>query len=282
MIRKIPPLLCLIIFSLLVGKGVYFLKKGFSPRRIHALNHFVHEDWDAETNEALNQTFHYLGRGRQCFAFASTDGKYVLKFPRTDIYKTPFWVQVLGTSSYRKKLEQGHQIREEFILNSFHISSNELKNQTALLATHLGKSQPSKRVLTLKDALGCTHRLALHNTSFVLQYKRPLLMKEFAKARKNGDNALAQKILSSILATIAERAKMGILNRDRSFLRNYGYKDGTAYQIDIGSFFKDPSLSKSQAYEKSLRDSSDPIKEWLSENDPDMLPHLEANLNKLL
>lgn len=268
-------LLLLLLFCAGVGKGLYFLKGGFSPRRIHPLNHRVSDNWNEEVNQALGQPFHYIGRGRQCFAFASQDGKYVLKLPRTDIYKTPFWARVLPVAEYREKLEADHCKMEAFILESFRLSFEELQSQTGLLALHLGQSDRKGKKLTLIDAMGYTHHLPLEKTSFVLQYKQPLLMKAFSSALAQGNRKEAEKILSALLDVIVERGKKGILNRDRSFLCNYGFDGKKAYQIDVGSFFrtecKDP-------FRKSVYDSIDPIQEYLSKIDPQMLEYFNQQL----
>ena len=137
-------LLGLLFLSLGIGKGIYFLKDGFSFRRIHSLKRQECFGLDEHAKHILNQTFYYLGRGRQCFAFASSDGKYVLKFPRTDIYSTPLWAKVLPLKKYRKELESAHKEREEFIRESFRISFEYLKEDTGLIAVHLGQTEPSK------------------------------------------------------------------------------------------------------------------------------------------
>ncbi|MGB7978476.1 MAG: hypothetical protein WCF19_04865 [Chlamydiales bacterium] len=274
--KKFSILLLLALLSALSGELLYYLKDGFSARRVQSLPYPVAEGWDTDAGGALEQPFRYIGRGRQCFAFSSADRKYVLKLPRTDIYKTPFWVRSLPLPSYRARLEADHLERETFILNSFQLSASELKRQTALIALHLGQSAPSGKELTLIDALGCTHRFPLHKTPFILQLKQPILMQSFQTALAKGDQKEAERILDALLAVIVERASQGILNRDRSFLRNYGYDGQTAYQIDVGSFFRKPDLTPSDAYEKSIRDSTDPILEWLAQNAPHMRDYFSA------
>jgi hypothetical protein len=278
--KKIISFLVIFFVSLAVGKTLHFLKNGFSARRVQSLSFAVHDDFSDEVKKALQQPFHYIGRGRQCFAFASEDEKYVLKFPRTDIYKTPLWVRAVGLSAYRKKLEANHKKREAFILESFKISSEELKEQTGILALHLGQSFSKGQFLTLLDAAHCKHLLPLERASFVLQYKHPILMKAFSEAIQKKEQSQAEKILDALLAAIHERASHGILNRDRSFLRNYGFDGEKAYQIDVGSFFKNPHLALDQAYQKSIRDSVDPIREWLSQYSPETIPHLNQKLKE--
>ncbi len=281
MIRKFCMLLFLVLISISIGKGLHSIKDGFSSRRIQGLDVWVQEDLNDEAKEVLRGPFHYIGRGRQCFAFASADEKYVLKFPRTDIYTTPFWLKVLPFHVYREKLERDHKRRKEFVLNSFRISFDELHNQTAMVATHLGKSF-SNGYLTVIDQLGCEHTLPIRSTSFVLQYKHPILMKEFIKALADQDKKRCEKILDSLLDVIVIRAQKGILNRDRSFLKNYGFDGERAYQIDVGSFFKIPNLPLKEAYQKSIRDSIDPVQEWLTENAPEMLDYLNSKLKDIL
>lgn len=271
----------MIFISASLAKGVHIAKDGFSTRRIQSLDGWVKEDLSDEAKGALKQSFRYVGRGRQCFAFASEDGKYILKFPRTDIYKTPFWAQVLPVAPYRQTLEARHKAREDFILESFRLSYNELKNQTALLAIHLGKSH-CKDKLTVYDKMGSKYLLSLGSTSFVLQYKQPILMQQFQQAMTRGELQEAKKILDSLLIVVVERARKGILNRDRSFLRNYGFDGEKAYQIDVGSFFKNPALTPEASYQKSVRDSIDPVQEWLSLNSPEMLEYINEKLEEFI
>lgn len=278
---KLLILMFLTLLSLGVGRGLHALKDGFNPKRIQSLNFWVEDALSEEAKQALKQPFRYLGRGRQCFAFASEDGRYVLKFPRTDIYKTPFWAKALPVTSYRNRLEQSHQRREAFILNSIALSFQELREQTALLAVHLGRSL-SHEQLTVIDKFGSTYHLPVASTPFILQRKTPLLIPAFQQALTRGDLPEAQKILDALLTAIIERASKGILNRDRSFLRNYGFDGEKAYQIDVGSFFRNPKMSFEESYHKSIRDSINPVQEWLSTHSPEMLSYLNEKIRHIL
>lgn len=280
--KKVILLLFLIAFSLTVGKVIHYWNDGFSARRIYTIGHDVSSTLDSETDQILSQPFHYLGRGRQCFAFESDDGRYVLKFPRTDIYRTPFWVRALPVTNYRKNLEADHAYRRQFILTSFNLSYHELRDQTGLIALHLGQTEPTTKKLTVYDKRGYKHILPLESTSFVLQHKHPILMKVFTTALENNERDKAKRILDAFIQIVTHRAQKGILNRDRSFLRNYGFDGEKAYQIDVGSFFCKPELSPAATYQKSIRDSMDPVQEWLAKTDPEMLAYLNEKLNLIL
>jgi len=279
--RKFSILLVLIAFCLGVGKSLYYLRDGFSDRRLYRPEITEPTVIDEEFTQILSQNFYYLGRGRQCFAFVSEDDKYVLKLPRTDIYHTPFWVRALPVHSYRKWFQTMQLKRKQDLLESFRIAFKDLKTQTGILTLHLGTSEPKGQKLTLVDALGYPHRLNLEEVSFILQYKHPLLTQQFLAALEK-DEVQAKQILDALLTTIAERAQKRVLNRDRSFLRNYGYDGQRAFQIDIGSFFRMEGLQGDIAFQKSIRDSTDPIQEWLAEAAPQLLPYFHQNLDASL
>ena len=277
--RKLFCLFFLTFFAIGLAKGLHFLKDGFSPRRLHCLDLPANEEWGEEVAQILAKPFRYLGRGRQCFAFESLDEKYVIKFPRTDIYKTPLWVRALPLKAYRKNLEAKHLHKEQFILASVDISLNELKEQTGLLAVHFGKSSSQGKKISAIDNLGCTHLLPLEKTSFILQYKWPLLTKLFSTALQNGEKGEAKRILDALIDVIIERSQKGIFNKDPSFLRNYGFDGEKAHPIDIGTFCRMPELDPALAPQKSIDYSMGPIRDWLGKTDPEMLEHLN---NKLL
>jgi hypothetical protein len=275
--RKIAWLLLLCSFCLGVGKGVHSLKDGFSYRRIQGIDTWVSEEFDEETKAALSQTFFYLGRGRQCFAFESEDHRYVLKMPRTDIYAAPLWAKALPLSDSIKDLLKAKKRRETFVLGSFHLALEELRTQTATIALHFGKS-PSRTPLILVDKLGCTHRVLLGKTAFALQYKKPILSKILVAHLQKGEKEKAKKIVDALFDVIYDRAQRGILNKDRSFLKNFGYDGVQAYQIDIGSFYRNPRLTLEEAKWKSLTESIAPVQEWLTDLDPELLAHLNQRL----
>ncbi|PIS02230.1 MAG: hypothetical protein COT85_06775 [Chlamydiae bacterium CG10_big_fil_rev_8_21_14_0_10_42_34] len=275
--KKLITLLFLIALSISTAKGLHFLKDGFSVRRIHSLNIYTQENWNSEIEKILAQPFRYVGRGRQCFAFESHDQKYVLKLPRTDIYKTPLWVRSLPLKKTRRALEKRHNDKKQFFLKSLAIARDELKDQTGLITVHLGQS-PSREKLTLIDQLNCKHTLILGKTSFILQKKWPLLMQSFSQALENNEIDQAKKILDALTDAIIARSEKGIFNKDPSFLRNYGFDGEKAYSIDIGTFCKKEELDPLQAPQKSIDYSTGPIRDWLAKTSPEMLSYLNEKL----
>jgi hypothetical protein len=265
--KKAISLLLLILFCIGIGKGLYWAKKGFTLRRIAAPFSVELNRWSDEANLAILQPFRYLGRGRQCFAFESLDGKYVLKLPRTDIYQTSFRSAVCPLFSNEAKAV-ARATQGTFISESMRIAFDELQEETGTLAVHLGQTADLGVQIKISDALGYPYHIPLSKTSFVLQRKQPILMKCFLE----GDPAKKEKVLDALLDLVCSRGKKGIWNRDESFLRNYGFDGEKGYQIDIGSFYHKPDA------EAGVRDTCHPIKSWLAKNDPLMLPYFEEVL----
>ncbi len=290
--QKAISLALLLLFCLGIGKGLHHVRHGFNPRRIqNESKTSLH--LNEETKQILSQPFRYLGRGRQCFAFVSEDDRYVLKLLRTDIYYPSFWMRAFPCS-FSQKIQKNRFNRFEFVTNSFILAVNKLKKQTGSIALHLGTlKQPhlsfisdhthkASPEITLIDSIGCTYHLPLETTSFALQYKHPIWAQEFLKAVQNKDSQTASKLLEALLDNVVERGKKGILNRDRSFLRNYGFDGESAYQIDLGSFFVNDQFDPSTTFHKSVCDSIDPVQEWLSQVAPDLLNDFNQKLHSKL
>lgn len=268
--KKLIPLYLICAFSALLGQGVYFFRDGFSLKRLHAEPTTLCSI-DEETKKILSQPFHYLGRGRQCFAFASQDEKYVLKCVRADKFKVPFWMQ-LFPKLYQAKHDKIAR-KKRLVFESFRIAKEELSELTGTIALHLGKSEKTEQMITISDPLGIRHQLPLDSTIFILQYKRPLWSKAFRDSSENEKQQLVDAFVDLVIA----RAQKGILNRDPNFLPNYGFEGGKTFQIDIGDFRRDPNF----VYHKALRDSLSPLQSWLAKTDPPMLNYLNARLEKL-
>ncbi len=266
--KKIFILLCLIASCAAVGKTIYWGRNGFNICKIRPPVHTQFEIWNEEADLAFTQTYRFIGRGRQCFAFASEDGRYVLKLPRTNIYQIPL---LSFGRDYSGRAEQ-----ERFILNSFKIAYEDLRQETGTVALHFGQTEAKRPRVTLIDSLGVRYYLPLQRTTFVLQYRHPILMKAFTEALKQGNRSEAEKILSAFIDVVIDRGKKGIWNRDESFLRNYGYDGERAYQIDIGSFYK-----KENGH-ASIHDTMHPVRTWLSQQDPAMLLYFDDALKSKL
>lgn len=277
--RFVIPLLALLLFCVSVGKGAYLLQGGFTIRHITPLSVPAKRNWNPEIDQILLQPFRYFSRGRQSFVFLSEDGNYVLKIPRTDVYKLSFFQRAIKSSVFQKQLADKLANRREKFSESLRLSQEELQAQTKVLATHFGCSEPSTQNILLIDRLGFKKTLPLHSTSFVLQEKLSLLTPALLASIERKQTEEAKKILDALIEVIGVRAKKQIMDRDQTFLGNYGFDGETAYLLDVGSFYFHPADDTSH---KSLRDSMGPFSDWLATIDPALHQYLNQRLSFLL
>jgi hypothetical protein len=284
-IRRLIVIVFLVLALLFAGRLWYLSKDGFSINRIHyplaASENDPNEDF---VRSLLVEPYHYIGRGRQCYAFASADGQYVMKIPRFDRYFLPFFWKFLPFSfldSCKKSIFDERQSRLQFTLESFRIAAIDLREQTAVLYLHLHRTKSLPR-LVLYDRLHRPYRIDLNQTAFILQKKHEIMMPLCVKALADNDREKAKEMFMAFLNIIDVRAQKGILNRDPSFLKNFGWDGEKSIQIDIGSFWKRSDLSGDELYSFSLRDGTSRFREWLKQLDPEMCQWFECCLEERL
>lgn len=284
-IKSIFCLFLLIGFCALVGKAWHITKDGFNINRtVYPLRNGSLALQDKKVDEALSQAYTYLGRGHQCYAFASEDGRYVMKLPRYDRYELSFFLRACPFSfldGYREKVRADLKHRLQFILESFRIAFEDLREDTAVIYLHLHRTKQWETPLLIKDNIGRTYSLNLDQTAFILQEKKEIMMSAFQERLRTGDRKGAEDILDCFLALIVSRSRKGIYNKDPSFLRNFGWESGKGIQIDIGSFYRKPEQPLEEAREKSFQETIQHVHHWLAGTDEEMLQRFDQKAQKI-
>lgn len=276
--KRVSTFVLLVLFSFTLGQGIYWGRQGFSLRRIQ--NAWSNPALSEETKRILSQPFHYLGRGRQFFAFASQDEQYVLKILRTDIYQTSFLTRSVFSKSRKEASQKEKQQRHRFTVGSMILAEQQLPELTGMLDLHIGNRVPfpfspnpleNKRETSLSiqliDRLGMSRHVPVEAMTFALQKKQTgIWSKSLSSALKNKDMDKAFALMDQLIDNVTKRARLGILNKDASFLRNYGENGTETFNIDIGSFYRSDKEDPSLVYQKSVYDSLEPVQEWLDAN----------------
>jgi hypothetical protein len=277
--RKELILLLLIGLLLGVGKAWHLTKDGFQFRR--ALFPLIAQDAPANSDEIapfLRQSFYYIGRGHQFYAFESADGKYVLKLPRYDRYCLPLWRRALSLPWFltREEVHRDLTHRLHFLKNSLNLALSELKEETALIGVYFTQRNDSLPPVTLFDRWGRRYLFQPDRYGFVLQKKEPLLIPAWHTALANGQAEEAKRIFDSFLDFIAARARKGISNKDPSFIRNYAFDGQRAIQIDTGSFYYEK-----ESWVDSMNQTLGPFRLWLEEAHPDWITYLDHQVQTI-
>jgi hypothetical protein len=251
-------LLFLIFFPLaLLAIGLFYCSKasGFSVDKIRSPFTFQAE-WEVSYTPfpegIFSQKYIYLKSGQQCYAFASEDGKYVIKFFKMKhlIPKTQLLAHLPFLKEYAdKKIDQRIE-RHRRLFSNYKMAYEELKEETGLIYLHLNKTEHLQKKVYLLDKMGREHSIDLDRFEFVLQEKAELLASKLTQNLKWDEK---QKLVEALLHLVKKRLEKGFSDRDNGVKFNYGFIGDRAIQIDVGRIARDASLSSPEKIECELQ-----------------------------
>lgn len=189
-------------------------------------------------NPILNQTFQQMGQGMQMTAFASADGKYVLKLfnPRPLHSKKWYWKNWTHTYSLKFITTQWFRKNQrlEKMFNRLKIAFTVMPEETGLVFVHLAQSDKVCHLVRLIDNNGKTHIVPLHQTPFVIQKRAIVAVDYFDELYKENRIEEIKQAIVRMEELFAKRLQLGITDRNQSMNINYGFIDGQPIQIDVG------------------------------------------------
>jgi hypothetical protein len=248
---------------------------------------------ELEVDSLLSQPYHMIGAGSECFAFASADGRAVIKFFKLD-HTRPIYFhrgvfledhsKLAGTLSNHplthisspplKRFLGIREFRIERTFSSIHLAYENLRDETGLLYLHLNPTDLLRKTLTLYDACGIAHSVDLDTSKFFLQKRAIPLENHFAALQKKKAEAEAKLSIDSLVQLLTGRCKKGFSDRD-IVNRNFGYIGTQAIEIDSGSFRKNSRMRQPWIYKQELFYATLELKSWLKKNYPEMVGYLE-------
>lgn len=239
-----------------------------------------------EIDAILEQPFHYLGCGLQCYAFQSADRHYVIKVLKHHHMRPVSWLNSISFPGPLDKVRTGiikaRARRLERNFYSYKISYEDLPKETGVLFVHLNKTKEFDRKLTLIDKIGIAHAIDLNSIEFVLQRKADLVYPTLEKRLREKDLEAAKHCLDSLLDLILSRCKKGIADKDPILWRNFGFIENQAVEIDVGSFAKDPFFLKPYWYKQELFYETLEIKNWLKKHDQGLFVYFDQKIEAIL
>jgi len=246
-----------------------------------------------EIKKHLEQPYYLMGSGSECFAFISKDQQTVIKFFKLD-HLRPVYIrkgmfgqdlsQYAGTlspePSYQKYLPSVAQkflnrmrgIREFRVDRTFRsivLAYNELKEETALVYTHLNPSNEFTEPLTLYDSCHIAHQIDPNTARFVVQKTATPFVPYVKTLIEQGKKEEAEKSLSTLIDFLIRRCQRGLSDRDM-IPRNLGFVDGKAIEIDTGSFALFPQMKERWIYTQEIYYATLEIKSWIRQQDPQL------------
>jgi hypothetical protein len=272
-----------------IGKFCHRQTDGFQIAKIHSTLP-RNPDWEIPAAEGLDQEalkalfskpFTFLGSGGQCYAFVSSDGKFVIKlFKMHHLRQYPFLEKLPLPSVFdrlRNELLSFQKERLNRVFSSSTIAFNTLKEETGLLHLSLNPNPALNALhITLIDKLGIAHKVQLSDVPFAIQYRADNAFQTLRFHLKHKDLYSAKKVVREIVTCLSNRFEKGIEDNDPALRRNIGLLKSKAIFIDIGSFATaNTPLSREDAKNKLIEDT-ERMRSWLKKRSPELTAYFDS------
>lgn len=280
MLKKIVYILVLIAALYGGGRLYYGLTDGFTIGNMTA-DFPYHSEWETHPlspveqqrlDEALNQSYTYLGKGCQAYVFESKDGKYVVKFFKYQRFRLKPWEEYIPFyEDYRKRKLKHKQEKLERFLLSWVVAYNDLKEETGLVFVHLNKTTTLNHRLSIQDKLGLHNELDLDQLQFCIQRKAEMLATALLRLKAENKLEDAKQLAAKTLNLLINDYKRGFVDNDPALMQNTGVVDGNPIHVDIGQLVHDEQ-AKNPDYYKPLYDAkAAELHRWLQDHYPEAM-----------
>lgn len=257
----------IILVAAVLSYTAYCRTDLFSPEAISAP--LVHLSWRSPTEEsmeALLQPYHYLGKGRQCYAFLSQDGKTVIKFFNHKYLKIPWYGKwVPGEKEKRAR-------RNKYYQQSYEIAMN---GDSEILYLHLGNTEKKLPFLSVVDKASRSFAIDLNAVPFVLQRKGEPLYSALESMYESFGSSGLEEGISQFISLIANRIEKKIADTDHDVEHNFGVIDGRVFHLDPGRLFFEEHLWETDLLRQEWWRATHRFRRWLEKKHPESIPFLD-------
>ncbi len=249
-------------FSLSRIQSSFAYNAAFDPQKLN-------EEQREQLELMLDQPYHYLACGSQCFAFLSADKKYVLKFFKHDRFPR------FGKKR-EKKLESMHDA-----LTSCFFSYNSFQEETGMLYAHMTKTADLNCQAHLVDRLNIHHKINLDEYEFHIQKYAQTVPEYLLTLRKQGEHEKAKRAIDQLLDLSERRSLLGYNDKDPHFIHNFGFIEDTALQIDAAGFSQNKSKNSRRFYTKEIHKIEAKATPWIQKNYPEIFDYVRGQIKAL-
>jgi len=203
-------------------------------------------DQEQQLQAILNQQFAYLGKGAQSYAFASDDGKYVIKFFKFKHLRPSLFQDMLPSVGFIKDFKEkqaGRKKRKLYgVFQGYKTAYEMHKKESGLLFIQLNITGNPARTVIVRDKIGLKRTVDLANIPFVLQEKGITLRAVLKGLLDKGDIEGAEDRIGSIFDLYASEYQKGIYDHDHGVMYNTGFVGQQPIHLDVGKLVKEEAM----------------------------------------
>lgn len=230
----------------------------------------------------LNQTFHYISKGAQCYALESEDGKYILKlFKSKHLIPSKFLTFQPNTRYKRKKLLEKEKNLSS-VFEGYLLAYTMHRQESRLLYLHLLPQFPLHMRINLIDKMGFKWSIDADSTVFAIQKKGISLQTIMQDLLVNEQLDLAKKRMRQIFDLYFSEYQKGLYDLDHAVLRNFGFCDDEPIHIDVGMLRTDAKTSDPIFLKKDLERVIFRFKPWLASEFPQYQEEIMRDIEDVL
>lgn len=236
----------------------------------------ISEELTDDVRDRLDQSYHFIDKGSQSFVFLSEDKKTVLKFFKHYRWREPFFAKWLPAKYFEKKREPHLDT-----YRSCRYAMEHFQNETGVITLHLGSTKDFPKNFTIKDRIHRTFSIDLNKYDFILQQKATSAAERFISHRQSGQIEEAKRSLSNLFSLLLLRRERGFNDKDPHLIKNFGFIEEMAVQIDVGGFFVDPRKGLDYFYGHELDKVQKKILTWLDRYYPELAPYAIEEIERI-
>lgn len=235
-----------------------------------------------QLSHLLSQKFYYIGKGAQCYAFASEDQCYVLKFFKFKHLRPNIFVRLLPSipsfKQYKEAVSEKKKHKLQGVFEGYALAYRENQKESELFYVHLVPTDYLKQFVTVVDKIGIERRINLDEVVFLVQRKGETFRTYLSRQLKEHRLSEAKESIAQILAMYHREYQKGLYDRDHGVMHNTGFVDNRPFHLDVGKFSKDHRMRQVEFYKKDLEHVVWKIDTWVKNN----YPHHYATLSAYL
>ena len=269
--------ICGALFVFLLMRLYYAMTDDFRLQNISysgpALSVGISSDADLTLLQPIfAQRFFYLGKGAQSYAFASEDGKFVVKFFKFKHAKPNWLMQILPPfapfAEWKKRYLEKKQHKFASVFRGYTLAYQKNKERSGLLYLQLQPNPHLPLQAILIDKIGREQLVDLKNTYFLLQ-KKGIPLREHLHTLLNREQVSdTKKSLQALLSMYIAEYTEGIYDRDHGLLQNTGFLGQIPFHLDVGKMVEKPDIKFQDIYKQDLEWVIWKINAWIQKHYP--------------